>query len=437
MHEGGFMKTKNWTQDFLHFIEEAPTSYHAVAFAVKQLVKADFEELREENEWKLKGGQKYFCQREGSLIAFLTPQDRLESALILASHTDSPSFKLKPETEYVKEGMVMLGTEPYGSPLLSSWLNRDLGIAGQVLYTDRQGRFETALVNLRQAPVTIPQLAIHLDRKVNEEGLLLNKQEHLNALAAIDRSTGKSKAKKRSFLATLLKETLPLKELVAHDLFLYPLEKPSRIGERGELLAGYRMDSLASVYPILSTLTQKKKTSQSALYMMALWDHEEVGSKSATGAESPFFSHIFERLALALRLSRENYLRLASRSLCLSVDLSHAIHPNYPERHDPQHKPKLGDGVLIKTSAQKRYATDAKPMRQLIETAKKKGIACTVFSGRSDIPSGTTIGPIQAALTGIPTVDLGIGQLSMHSARELIAEKDLLALHDLLTSLGA
>lgn len=420
------------TEDFFQFLENSPTSYHAVENVVKRLSEAGFEELALENAWKVKKGGKYFCKREGSLMAFIAPDQSIKRALVFASHTDSPSLKLKPKAEYVKEGMVMLGVEPYGSPLLSSWLNRDLGIAGKVLYA-KKGHLETALVNLRKFPVTIPQLAIHLDRRVNEDGLLLNKQEHLNALADILPST---KGKKKHFLLSLLRETLPLTELVAHDLFLYPLEKPSKIGNQGEFLAGYRMDSLVSVFTILSALLQRKKGSRDTLFMMALWDHEEIGSRTSTGAESPFFSNTLERLALALGLNREDFLRLSGSSLCLSVDLGHSIHPNYPEKHDPQHKAILGEGVLIKTSAQKRYATDAKVMQKVIEAAKKKGIPYLIFSGRNDIASGTTIGPIQASLTGIPTVDLGIGQLSMHATRELIAEKDLFSLHTLLNAMA-
>ncbi len=405
----------------LSFLKNSPTSYHAVQEIKKQLIAHSFIELSEGDSWKLKKGGHYFCVREGSLIAFKVPTHELQETQIFASHTDSPALKLKPHAEYVKEGMVMWGVEVYGAPLLSSWLNRDLGVAGKVLYIDKKGQSQEALVNLKQNPCLVAQLAIHLDREVNEKGLILNRQEHLSAIASI--------GEKENYLKSLLP---PSKEILAHDLFLYPLEEPSTIGNKGELIASYRLDSLASVYSILSAFTEKQKPLKSKLQMIAFFDHEEIGSGTATGAESPFFSHLLERIMLNLKIDRENYLRLIQRSLCISVDLGHSVHPNYPEKHDPKHKPHLGQGVLVKTHAQKKYATDVTSAKTVLETASKEKIPYQIISSRNDIPSGSTIGPIQAALTGIPTVDIGIGQLSMHSARELIATKDLVALQKLL-----
>ena len=417
----------SFIQNFLSFLKNSPTSYHAAHEIEAKLIEKGFTPLSETDAWKLKKGGHYFCKRDGSLIAFKVPLQSIEETQIFASHTDSPALKLKPHAEYVKEGMTMWGVEVYGAPLLNSWLNRDLGIAGKVLYLDKKGASHEALVNIQTSPCTIAQLAIHLDREVNEKGLQLNKQEHLAAIAGIH--------KEGHYLHSLLKEQIPLKEILAHDLFLYPLEEASLIGKNGELLAGYRMDSLASVYAILSSFLEKQKPHPTILQMIAFFDHEEIGSGTATGAESPFFSHLLERIMLNLKIDREEYLRIIQRSLCISVDLGHSVHPNYPEKHDPNHKPHLGDGVLIKTHAQKKYATDVTSVRKVLETAKKEKIPFNMISTRNDIPSGSTLGPIHATLTGIPTVDIGIGQLSMHSARELIATADLNALKALLTAL--
>lgn len=407
---------------FIQFITDSPTSFHVALNAAHALSKHSFQELKLQESWKLHPGKKYFLRHEGSVIAFQIPLKTIEEGVILASHTDSPAFKLKPHAEFVKEDMTMLGLEVYGAPLLTSWLNRDLGIAGKIVYTDQKKQIKEAYVNVTKYPVVIPQIAIHLDRKVNEEGLLLNKQEHYYALASL------AKKKKRSLLEEILSKEVPLTELLAHDLFLYPLEKPSLVGFQNELLAGYRFDSLASVFSILEAFTALQKPSAHTLKIMTLWDHEEIGSSTPFGAESPFFAHAFERIALGLGLSRENFLRLQHHTLSVSVDLGHATHPNYPEKHDPQHKTKLGAGVLIKTNAQKKYATDTTSSRKVIELARKNKIPYSFAVARNDIPSGSTVGPLHSTLTGISTVDIGIGQLSMHSARELIAIEDLKSL---------
>lgn len=421
------MKQNQFIEKFLKFLEKTPTSFHVVKEAKEALLARGFQELDEKSSWKLKSGGCYFCCNEGSLTAFILPEKKLEKALIFASHTDSPALKLKPKGEFEKEGMIMWGVEIYGAPLLTSWLNRDLGLAGKVLFMNQGGKVEEALIDLRKNPAIIPQLAIHLDREVNEKGLLLNKQDHLNALAAV------ASSKSKNYLLTLLSKELPIKEILAHDLFLYPLEPPATLGSDQEFIVSYRLDSLASVWAILQVFLTGRKAKPHELSMMALWDHEEIGSGTTTGAESPYFSHILERIVLNFSQSREDYFKLLHNSLSISVDLGHAVHPNYPEKHDAQHKPLLGSGVLIKTHAQKKYATDATSAKRVIEAAKKGKIPFTLVSGRNDIPSGSTIGPIHSALTGISTVDIGIGQLSMHSARELAAVKDCFSLYELLS----
>lgn len=424
------MKKDPLIDKLLHFFTHSPTAFHAVEETRKQFLKAGFKELRIDEEWILKKGHPYFLCRDGAMIAFVTPTKELKEVRVLASHTDSPALKLKPRSEFVKEGMVMLGVEVYGGPLLSSWLNRDLGIAGKIFFSDKKGKLQEALVNLTTWPVTIPQLAIHLDRKVNDEGLLLNKQEHLAALASAHQ--GKQDP---AFLLNLISTAFPIDELVGHDLLLYPLEAPRRIGKQGEFIAAYRIDSLASVHAITQALLDHPEPLPHRLKMATFWDHEEIGSGTATGAGSPLFSNLLERIGISLGGTRETYLRLIPHSLTISVDLWHAVNPNYPEKHDPQHKVELGQGVLIKTNAQKRYASDLSSMKPVLEAARKAKIPHTQIAGRNDIPSGSTIGPIQASQTGMPTVDVGIGQLSMHSTRELMRADDYISLHKFLSTL--
>lgn len=416
--------------DLLNFLDSSPTAWHAVENCTTLLLKSGFKELKEEEIWNLEPKGRYFVIRNGSsLSAFIVPVQHPSTAHIIASHTDSPSLKLKPNCEFYIENMLMLGCEVYGAPLLSSWLNRDLGIAGRVVYLDQQNTLCERLVRLEDCPVVIPQLAIHLDRTVNESGLVLNKQEHLAALASVE-TNQKFNA---SFLKCHLKKQFSFKELLSFDLFLYPLEKACLIGEDRHLISSYRIDSLESVYAALEALLQTKKSGSNLLKMIVLWDNEEIGSNTAQGAGSPFLPHMMERIALSLKMSREDYFRLNSRSLCISVDLAHALHPNYPEKHEPLHRPLLNHGIVIKTNAQQRYASDARSFAAIAALCLKHHIPYQKYVVRSDIPCGTTVGPINANLTGISTVDIGCAQLSMHSCREIMGASDHLSMIHLLT----
>lgn len=411
--------------DLVEFLNTSPTAWHAVENAVSKLSEQGFEELSEADRWQLKPGGRYYIIRNGStLCAFVMPTKTPESVRVVASHTDSPAFKIKPQAEFRKENMIMLGVEIYGAPLLASWLNRDLGIAGRVLLK-RQKTIEERLVLIDDAPLIIPQLALHLDRTVNEAGPILNKQEHLSALAALDTK----KASKTSYLEKLLKRKYAdFQELLSYDLFLYPLEPARLIGEDQQMIASYRIDSLGSVHAALSGFLESGKPHSHCLKMIVFWDHEEIGSHSANGAASPFFQHTLERIAQ----SREAYFQLMNRSLCVSVDLTHAMHPNYADRHDPRHAILMNQGIAIKVNSQHRYATDARSAAVIIDLCQKLKMPFQHYVARNDIPSGSTIGPIHASQTGMPTVDIGISQLSMHSNRELAGCQDYLDMRKLL-----
>jgi aspartyl aminopeptidase len=425
------MKTPHLIQDLMTFLDTCPTSWHAVKSISKKLKDHSFTEIKESDPWKIELGNGYFVRRQGSLCAFILPKTRVEAASIIASHTDSPGFKLKPKPAIRRHQSILLGVEVYGSPLITSWLNRDLGIAGRVAYMDKHGHQKEALVRLDKYPVVIPQLAIHLDREVNEKGLLLNKQEHLNVLASLENDFSSSE----SYLETVLRDEIDFKQILNFDLFLFPLSQASLIGFHNQLLASYRIDSLASVHAAVNALLHSDKPHEDKIKMIVFWDHEEIGSQSIQGAGSPFFSQTLERLSLALNMPREDYLRLLTQSHCVSVDLAHALHPNFGEKHDSQHQPFLGNGVVLKTNAQMRYATDAISSTPVCLAAGKLHMPLQYFVSRNDIPCGTTIGPIQASNTGIPTVDIGCGQLSMHSARELMSCKDHQAMTKLLTEI--
>lgn len=426
------MKNAYVIRELIDFLDASPTAWHAVKNAADSLRKAGFIELFEQSHWEIRPGERYFVIRNGSSIcAFIAPKTKPKKLRLFASHTDSPALKLKPHAEIRKNRMVLLGVEVYGSPLLTSWLNRDLGIAGRVVYCDRAGQIKESHVKLDRYPLIIPQLAIHLDREVNEKGLLLNKQDHLNALVGLDSSFKENV----SFLNGLLSDQIHFEKIIACDLFLYPLERARLVGYEDQFLSAYRIDSLSSVHAALKALLNHLEPLEDEIKMVVFWDNEEVGSHTAQGADSPFFSQTLERLLNSFGANREDYFCLINRSVCVSIDLAHALHPNYSEKHDPNHQPLLGQGIVLKNNAQQRYATSARSSLPIQWIADLKQIPLQMFVSRNDVPCGSTIGPLHASLSGIPTIDIGCGQLSMHSCRELMACQDHIDMCQLLGEL--
>lgn len=416
--------------DLINFFQQSPTAWHVTAEVKKKLKHAGFIELKEKNQWNLELGKSYFVTRnDSSFCAFTLPIQIPKRTRLLATHTDSPSLKLKPNTEIRKQNMVLFGVEVYGAPLLSSWLNRDLGIAGRVVYRNLDHLLVSQLVRLEDHPLVIPQLAIHLDREVNEKGLLLNKQEHLNAFAAlIDDSWPSSE----NYLEYLLRQKISFNQILNFDLFLYPLEGVKFCGYNNQMISGYRIDNLASLHATLYSFLNDLTPAKDDIKMIISWDNEEIGSQTLQGAGSAYLAQILERITLAMQQTREDYFKLLNQSLCISLDMAHALHPNYIDKHDAQHQVLLGKGVAVKSNAQGRYATDAYSSIAIQEIANQEKVKLQRFVSRNDIPCGTTIGPIQATLCGMPTIDLGCAQLSMHSARELMSCQDHLEMCHLL-----
>lgn len=410
--------------DLVDFLDHSPTAWHAVEWSDHLLQAYGFQRLYENEAWKVQHGTAYYVVRnETSLCAFITPERLPRSARIAASHTDSPALKLKPNGEYRQYNMTMLNVEVYGSPLLTSWLNRDLGIAGSVIFTDLTGQIVRQTVTIDDILLTIPQLAIHLDREVNDKGLVLNRQEHLAAIAALN------EGENSPYIEGQLRRKIPsFDQLLGGDLFLYPREPAQFIGPQCEMLATYRYDNLGSVHACLRGLIETLAPASETLKMAILWDHEEVGSHTPQGAASPFFKETLERVMHQLSGSAEDVYRLNSESFCLSVDQAHGLHPNYPAKHDPRHAPLLGSGIAIKHNAQQRYATNSAGHALVKRLCQKHAIAWQEFVARGDMPCGSTIGPIHATATGIKTIDVGCPQLSMHGARELFACADHLSM---------
>jgi aspartyl aminopeptidase len=409
-------------EHLMSFLEKAPTAYHAVDELVKWLTAESFELLQEGSPWQLRAGKKYCVARNGSLAAFIMPEEEIEEIKLVASHTDSPSLKLKPNAEQYTDHLVTIGLEVYGEPLLTSWLNRDLGLAGKITCSSEK-KVSERLVNIKDAPMILAQLAVHLDREVNQKGLVLNRQEHLSAIASIYDKQQEPSSLANSYLEELLMSHIRFDQLIAHDLFLYPLEVPRRLGAKKELLASWRLDNLASVHASSWAIAQIR-ASKNTLQAVLFFDNEEIGSTTTQGADSTFANDLIERIFISASIQEEARFIIRTCSRALSVDMAHAYHPHYSNRYEPNHKLFMGQGVAIKYNANQRYSTDHAFEAYFQMLAKKHSLPLQKSVSRSDISCGTTVGPILAAALGIPTLDIGIPQLSMHSAREVMAVKD-------------
>lgn len=415
-------------EDLCHFLSHSPTSWHAVEEMGNRFASLDFTPLDLGEKWELKKGGKYFLVHEGSLMAFILPDNKPEKMALAAAHTDSPALKLKPQPEIHTHNMLRLGVEIYGGPILPTWFNRDLGIAGRVIVEQEKGKLEEHLVFFDESPVMIPLIAPHLDREIYKDGLKLDKQKHLVALASLQNDEVNA-----PYLETLLRQHLRFKTLHDFDLFLVPLDPPRFMGRNSEMLASYRVDNLVSSHAAIVALGNLKKPSKHLLSMGVFWDHEEVGSTTHTGAVSPYFQDAFERICHFYKLTQEEESILRRRSLCLSVDMCQAFNPNFEEKYDPQHRSQMGGGIAIKYNAQMRYNTSAAGGAIVSKICHDLNLNVQKFVNRTDNPSGSTIGPLFASRMGIDVVDIGIAQLSMHATREIISTQDYLDLCKVLT----
>ncbi|MCI5052970.1 MAG: M18 family aminopeptidase [Simkaniaceae bacterium] len=410
------------------FIHASKTSWHAANEIGIHLAMRDFDLLEEDESWQLKAGGTYFLIRGGALIAFRMPQETPSALSIIASHTDSPGLKLKPNPKAPSENMLTLGTEIYGGPYLSTWFSRDLCLAGRVTILNNHDEIVNETICLDDMPCLIPNLAIHLDRDVNNKGHHINKQEHLSPIIGLS----DEKVIAKETLEKMIHRHLFFKELLGFDLFLVPMERPSFLGLNHEMIASYRLDNLLSAHACLHAI-EHAEPSKSKIQMAVFWNHEEIGSSTREGADSSFFEDTLRRIVP----SEERRLQIKSQSYCISADVAHAYHPNYPAKYDPDHHPLLGHGIVIKHNANMRYATDSESAAHLVHLCNTLDLPHQNYVTRSDLPCGSTIGPLFSSQTGIRTVDIGSPLLAMHAARELAACKDHEDLCKLLThSLG-
>jgi aspartyl aminopeptidase len=402
--------------DLAAFVEAAPSSYHAAAEGARRLAVAGFAEQQESAAWDSDPGGHYLV-RDGALIAWRIPDNArsLTPFRILGSHTDSTGFTLKPRPDITAYGWQQVGIEIYGAPLLNSWLDRELGLAGRLVLRDA-----STLLIRTESIMRIPQLAIHLDRSVNDEGLRLDKQTHTVPVCSV----GHPGMQIIDHVAQAA--GCSASDIDGYDLRLYDTAAPAIFGPHREFLASGRLDNLSSMHASLVALINASESD--VISMVAAFDHEELGSGSHTGASGPVLADVLTRISAGLGATLDERHRSLAQSFCLSADTGHAIHPNYPGRHDPVNQPLLNSGPLCKINANQRYATDGKGAALWKRICRSAGIQTQEFVSNNAVPCGSTIGPLTATRLGIATVDVGIPLLSMHSVRELAGTDDPLAL---------
>jgi aspartyl aminopeptidase len=423
-------------QSLLHYLDASPTPFHAVAESARRLREAGFSELREGDAWALSAGSRAYAIRNGtSLVAFICGQKPAQDGgfLGVGAHTDSPNLRVKPAPDLTRSGYRQLGVEVYGGVLLSTWLDRDLSLAGRVLI-DRETDVPSAeLIDFTRPLLRIPNLAIHLNRGVNTDGLVLNAQAHLAPILGL--AHGADPVSMRGLLAQQLSlrgQRFDAEQILGWDLCLYDTQRAALSGLDDEFVQSARLDNLASCFGALTALTQAR-AAHDATRVIVLYDHEEVGSRSAQGAYSPFLRQALERISQARGgEGPQDFARAMSKSFLISADMAHAIHPNYADRHEPAHAPVLGGGPVLKINANQSYATDGAGSARFAQLCKQADVSTQHYVVRSDLPCGSTIGPITAAELGLSTVDIGSPLLSMHSIREMAAAADVLSLAKLL-----
>ncbi len=420
--------------DLASFLDASKTPYHAVVEVARRLTSAGFRAFREQEAWQIEAGTRGFVVRAGgSIVCFQVGSKAPADAgfVLIGAHTDSPNLRLKPLPDLTCVGYRQLSVEVYGGVLLSTWLDRDLSVAGRIVFADGK----TELVDLKRAVCRVPNLAIHLNREVNTVGLLLNAQTQLVPVLGLETNAGGFAELLAEGLRGTASNGARVEDVLGFDLCLYDTQRAAFAGAQSEFLLSSRLDNLSSCHAALSALLGASPDPE-VTRVVAWYDHEEVGSQSTSGARSLFMSDLLERLALSCSPKDASALpRAISRSLLVSADMAHAVHPNYPDKHDKQHRPMLGAGPVIKVNVNQSYATDGPAAAAFSAACRAADVLPQYFSSRNDSPCGSTIGPISAARLGVRAVDVGNPMLSMHSCREMAAVSDVAPMIHVLTRL--
>lgn len=422
------MRKSDVIESLKELIIKGTSPYHVTAETECRFQKAGYERLCMGDSWNLTyGGKYYVVQQEATLIAFSIGENAAgtEGYRIAAAHTDFPGFRIKQNAEMIKSGYAQLNTEVYGGAILNTWMDRPLSASGRVALKG-EDVFQpcTLLADLEKPLFVIPNLAVHLNREINK-GVELNRQKELLPVAGI---AGENLSK--TFLRDLLAEHLNVRpdEILDYELGLYNKDTPMLTGLREEFLSAPRIDNLSGVQAVITGMTEGGRD---GINVAAFFDHEEIGSRTKQGAGSLLLSMVLEKISLGLSQSRSKFLQSLQDSMILSVDVGHAFHPNYPEKMDPTNQSPLNRGFCIKEACAQSYATDSRAVAVIQQICMKEQIPYTKFFNRSDGTSGSTLGSIASAMVPVPTADVGIPILAMHSARELMGVEDERALTDM------
>ena len=401
-------------KECLAYIDQSVSCYHAVETAAEKLKEAGFEEISEKASWKLEKGGAYYVKRgESSLIAFRLPKQDPTGYHVVATHSDSPSFKLKSQYELESSGYIRLNTEGYGGMIYATWFDRPLSLAGRVVFED-QGELHSVNVNVDEDLLVIPSLAIHMNREVNK-GVEWNPQVDLLPLMGGGDAKG--------YLEKKLLEFTGGKEILGKDLYLYVREKGRFAGADGNFLLSPRLDDLSCVYAALKAILTRKPKDYCSV--CAVFNNEEVGSLTRQGAASTFLKDVLMRICYALGGSESEYLQLIADSFMISADNAHALHPAHPEKADPGNRPVLNGGIVIKHHGGQKYTTDAYTEGGMKSLCRQAQVPFQDYHNRSDVAGGSTLGNLAMAQAAIKAVDIGLPQLAMHSAVETAGSRDV------------
>jgi aspartyl aminopeptidase len=414
------MKKQDFNEGLLGFLDASPTPFHATLNMSMMFENAGFKKLVESDRWELKKGEKYYVTRnDSSVIAFTYPTS--SNYTMIGTHTDSPNLKLKPNPVIKEHGVVKLGVESYGGLLLNPWFDRNLSLAGRVSYLNSNDKINDTLINVKKSIAIIPSLAIHLDDKANKERTI-NKQTDINPILTTNEDFDFE-----DFIKWQLSkhDIFDVKDIYASELSFYDTQKASYVGLNDDFIASARLDNLLSCYVGMISICSIE-VDKPMLFIAS--DHEEVGSESTSGAGGSFLENTLRRMYG----DYEEYMNMITTSLMISADNAHAIHPNYPSKHDSKHAPYINKGTVIKVNANQRYASNSKTISTFMNVAKNINEPYQEFVTRSDMGCGSTIGPITATRLGINTLDIGLPTFAMHSIRELCGSDDAHSLYKII-----
>jgi len=425
------MEYKKIAQELVDYMNLATSPYHVVLESEKMLDEAGFEKLDISVSWNLKTGGAYYVNVYGTSLFAFTVGSQLAEAVdfrIAGAHTDHPCFKIKPKSEVTDNGYLKLDTDVYGGPILNTWLDRPLSIAGKVAIRSNDiFHPEIRLIDFKKPILTIPNLAIHMNREVNK-GVELNKQSDTLPILGLINETLNDK----NFFMDYLAEELGVqgKDILDFDLYIYNYEEGQFVGIKEEFISSPRIDNLSSCHGLLKGIINSKR--DTGVNLITLFDNEEVGSRTKQGADSAILPMVLEKITAALGLNHEKYLNSIMKSMMLSVDVAHAIHPNRSEKSDPTNKVKLNQGVSLKLESNQKYATDSEAVAIVQQICDAHNVKYQKYVNRSDIAGGGTIGSIVSSWIPMKTVDMGVPVLAMHSARELMGVEDQMHLQKLM-----